>query len=71
MILIKFLVFLICFLAAKYMFGAQFYGMSEEKIKKKLHCQFFFLVGPNSISSEDSSTVEYKAHALTRLYPTL
>ncbi len=42
MILIKFLVFLICFLAAKYMFGAQLYSMSEEKIKKKLNCQFFF-----------------------------
>ncbi len=49
MILIKFLVFFICFLAAKYMFGAQFYSMSEEKIKKKLNCHFFFLVGPKSI----------------------
>ena len=25
---------------------AQFYPMSEEKIKKKLNCQFFFLLDP-------------------------
>ncbi len=42
MVLIKFLVFLICFAAAKYMFGAQFYGMSEEKIKKKAELSVFF-----------------------------
>ncbi len=65
--LINFWVLLRCFLAAKYMIGAQFQGMSEEKIKKKLNCQFLFLVGPDFITSEDSSTVEYKAHALMRL----
>ncbi len=38
--------------------------MSEEKIKKKLTRQFFSFVGPDSISSEDSSTVEYSVCAL-------
>ncbi len=32
--------------------------------KKNLNCQFFFLVGPNSSISEDSSTIEYSASAL-------
>ncbi len=62
--LINLLVFLTRFLVVNYMFGGQFQGMLEEKIIEKLTCQFFFLVGPSSISSEDSSTVEYKAHAL-------
>ncbi len=31
--------------------------------KKKLNGQFFFLVGPDFSTSEDSSIVEYKAHA--------
>ncbi len=39
--------------------------MSEEKIKKKLNCQFFILVGPDSSTSEDSSTIEYSASALS------
>ncbi len=39
--------------------------MSEEKIKKKLNCQLFFLVGLDSCTSEDSSTIEYSASALT------
>ena len=30
-------------------------------MKKKAHLSVFFSVEPNSISSEDSSTVEYKA----------
>ncbi len=46
------------------MIGGQFYGMSEEEIKKNLICQVFFLVGPNFSSSEDSSTVEYSECAL-------
>ena len=33
--------------------------------KKKAEMSVFFLVGPDSSSSEDSSTVEYKAHALS------
>ena len=40
------------------------YVMSDEKIKKKLNGQFFFLVGSDSSSSEESSTVEYSAFAL-------
>ncbi len=38
--------------------------MSEEKIKKKLNGQFFFLVGPDFSSSEESSTVKYSECAL-------
>ncbi len=40
--------------------------MSEEKIKKMMNGQFFFLVGPDSSSSEESSTVEYSVCALRR-----
>ena len=47
------------------MFEEQFQGMSEEKIKKKSKLSFFFLVGPDSTISEDSSTIEYSASALT------
>ncbi len=43
------------------------YVMSEEKIKKKLNGQFYFLVGPDSSSSEESSTVEYSACALRKI----
>ena len=32
--------------------------------KKKLNCEFYFLVGPDSSISEDSSTIEYSASAL-------
>ncbi len=41
--------------------------MSEEKIKKKIKSQFFFLVGANFILSEDSSNIEYSESALTRV----
>ena len=41
--------------------------MSEEKIKKMLNCQAFFLVGPDFSSSEDSSTVEYSECAPTNV----
>ena len=47
------------------MFEEQSQDMSEEKIKKKLNCQIFFLVGPDSSTSEDSSTIEYSAIAPT------
>ena len=53
------------FLAEKYILSGKIYVMSEEKIKKKLNGQYFFLVGPNSISSEESSTVEYSVCALS------
>ncbi len=43
--------------------------MSEEKIKKKLNCHFFFLVGPVSSTSEDSSTVEYSECGLSNVRP--
>ena len=39
-------------------------GMTEEKIKKKLKCQFLFLVGENFSSSQDPSTIEYNVNAL-------
>ncbi len=38
--------------------------MLEETIKKKLNGQFFFLVGPDFSSSEESSTVKYSECAL-------
>ncbi len=37
--------------------------MSEEKIKKA-ELSVFFLIGPHSSSSGDSSTEEYSEHAL-------
>ena len=43
------------------MFGGQIEGISEEKMPK---FQLFFLVGPDSSTSEDSSTIEYSACAL-------
>ena len=52
------------FLAEKYICAGKIYVMSEGKIKKKLNGQYFFLVGPDSSSSEESSTVEYSACAL-------
>ncbi len=45
--------------------------MSEEKIKKKLNGQLFFLVGPNFSSSEESSTVKYSECALDVGTPTV
>ncbi len=39
--------------------------MSEDKIKKKkLNCQDFFLVRPDSSTLVDPSTIEYSAYAL-------
>ncbi len=43
--------------------------MSEEKIKKKLDVQFFFLVGTDFSSSEESSTVKYSECALRNECP--
>ncbi len=43
-------------------------GISEHvggENEKKAEMSVFFRVGPDSSSSEDSSTVEYKAHALS------
>ena len=42
----------------------QFYGMSEEKIKIKADLSIFFLVGPISSKSEESSTIKYRECAL-------
>ncbi len=47
----------------KHMFEEQFQGMPEEKITKS-KLSVFFLVGPDSSISEDSSTIEYSARAL-------
>ena len=52
------------FLQAKYVFGRQIQDMSEEKIKKKADLSGFFLVGPDSSTSEDLSTIEYSGYAL-------
>ncbi len=41
--------------------------MSEEKIKKKLECQFFSLVGHILSSSEESWTKEYSECCLNSL----
>ena len=63
----KFYLFLDVFnllLAEKYIFAGKIYVMSEEKIKKKLNDLYFFLVGPDSSSSEESSTGEYSVCAL-------
>ncbi len=46
------------------MFEEQFQTMSEEKIKKQSKLSVFFLVGPDSNISEDSSTIEYSTSAL-------
>ncbi len=42
--------------------------MSEEIKKKKAELAVFFLVGPDSSTSEDSSTIEYSASALKEKY---
>ncbi len=48
------------FLTKKCILAGKIYVMSWEKIKKKLNGQlFFFLVGPDFSSSEESSTVKY------------
>ncbi len=52
------------FLAKNYILAGNIYVMSEEKIKKKLNGQFFFLVGLDFSWSEEPSTVEYSACAL-------
>ena len=52
------------FLTKKYILAGKIYVTSEEKIKKKLNGQFFFLVGPNFSSSEESSTIKYSECAL-------
>ena len=59
-----FLGIFIIFLLKKYILAGDIYVMSEEKIEKKLNGQSFFLVGPDSSTSEESSTVEYSACAL-------
>ncbi len=41
--------------------------MSEEKNKKSWNVNFFFLVGNNFSSSEDSSPIEYSAHGLREI----
>ena len=37
----------------------KFHDMSEEKIKNPRTVSFYFLVGPDSSISEDSSIIEY------------
>ena len=62
------MVFLTCFLPAKEHVLGAISGHLGGKNKKNLNCQFFFLVGPDSNISEDSSTIEYSASALVGVY---
>ena len=58
---------LVVFGQKNYRFGKKNYCLlttSEEKNKIKPKCQFFFLVGDNFISSEDSSPIEYTESGL-------
>ena len=60
----QFLVLLTCFLPAKPHVRGAILGHVGGENKKKAELSVFFLVGPDSSTSEDSSTIEYSASAL-------